>query len=775
MSGQPSSGITGRRWSVRGQVQGVGFRPFVYRMAVEHGLVGVVRNEPGGVVIEAWGAPESLRALHEALTTRAPDLARVDSVAVEEIGPGAGVPASFEIARSAARSADPGRVTVDVATCRDCLRELFEQTDRRCGHALINCTNCGPRYTIVRGLPYDRALTTMAGFAMCDRCAGEYADPLDRRFHAQPICCSSCGPRVTLRSPGGGAGQRDPFAAAAGLLRQGRVVAIKGVGGYHLAVDAGSEAAVAELRRRKRRDGKPFALMVRGLEEARDLVRLTPAAEAALASPAAPIVLGIAREDRPTAPSVAPRLHRLGVMLPSTPMQHLLFDQGLGPLVMTSANASDDPLVIEDAAVWEELGGVFDAVLAHDRPIERAVDDSVLLDAEQGLVPLRRARGYVPTPLPLPVGAGEPGLCLGAELKNTVAVVRRGEAILSQHVGDLSRTLAYTRFVRSAEDLLHLFEVRPRWVACDAHPAYLSRRHALGLGAKLDVPVYEVQHHHAHLASLLAEHGRRDRVIGLVCDGVGYGDDGTAWGGEVLVGDLASYERVGRLRPLRLPGGDAAAKEVGRCGLSWLWDGLGEEGLRSPHARRTIPDDRGREAVAAQLRRGLHCPPSSGMGRLFDACAALLGVCDRNHYEAMSGQVLEAAAWRGRGTMCGEGLVRLSGDGRLLELDHRGLLLALIEGLERGESVERLAWQFHDALSDALVRAAAEVARRTGIRTVGLTGGVFCNDVLTKLTVGRLAEAGLEALLHRSVPPNDGGLSYGQAAAVGAMMERQNG
>lgn len=754
-------------------MQGVGFRPFVYRLARECGLVGWVRNEPSGVTIEGWAGAGELDTFHARLVSELPALARIDRLRIEVIDLGECVWKEFVIVASEHEATAPGRVTIDCATCDDCAREMHDPEDRRSGHGLINCTNCGPRYSIVRGMPYDRASTTMAGFPMCEACAREYRDPMDRRFHAQPICCHECGPRLELRSADGKVLSCDVFNEAAKLLRAGKILAIKGIGGYHLAVDACNETAVARLRQQKRRDHKPFALMVGDVKAARVLVELSQDAEHELTSPAAPIILARARADTAIAPGVAAGCHRLGVMLASTPMQLLLFAQGLGPLVMTSANASNQPLITDENALYAELSGVFDASLMHDRPIERAVDDSVLLDGSAGLVPFRRARGYVPVPLRLPIAAPSPGLCAGAELKNTIALVRGNEAIVSQHIGNLSHTLAYTRFMRTADDLQRLFHVEPEWIACDAHPGYLSRRYARELAAARRVPCYEVQHHHAHLASLLAEHGRTDRIIGLVCDGVGYGDDGTAWGGEVLVGDLVGYERVGRMRPMMLPGGDVAAKQTGRCAAAWLWDLYGEHAASHALAHRVIPDDRTRETVFDLLRRGTHCPISSGMGRLFDAAASLLGVCDCNHYEAMSGQLLEAAASRATGGEPWEGLVCLRETGELLELDNRPLLERLVAGVATGEAIADLAWGFHDAVAAGLASAVCEIASRTGIAIVGLTGGVFCNDLLLKRTRERLDAAGLVVLTHKTVPPNDGGLSLGQAAVVGAILDME--
>ncbi|KAA0213929.1 MAG: carbamoyltransferase HypF [Leptolyngbya sp. PLA3] len=779
MSSQDSDRLH-QRWAIRGQVQGVGFRPFVYRLATAHALRGWVRNDTGGVTIEAWGGAAALDAFDCDLRTSLPPLARVDHVDRRTIEPAGEWPNGFRIVASESTTAERGRVTVDSATCADCWHELFDAADRRYRHGLINCTNCGPRFTIVRDLPYDRIATTMAGFSMCARCAGEYADPGDRRFHAQPICCHECGPQVSLRMADGRLIGGDAIVEAARLLKAGLIVAIKGLGGYHLAVRAVDEIGVRELRRRKKRDFKPFALMARDLTEARRLVELSPGAEAELTSPAAPIVLARAHEGNGLAPGVAPGSHRLGVMLPSTPMQHLLMAEDLGPLVMTSANVSDEPLVKDDDEPDRRLAGVHDAVLWHDRPIERAVDDSVLLDGADGPVMLRRARGYVPAPVMMPVRTTGPGLCVGGELKNTIALVDENLCVLSQHVGDLSQMLAYTRFVRTIEDMQRLFDVEPAWVACDRHPGYLSCRFAKKLSKERGLRLIETQHHHAHAASLLVEHGRTGPIVAIVCDGVGYGDDGTAWGGEILKADLRGFERLSHLRPLRLPGGDAAAKRTGRCALSWLVDRFGPAGLEHPLVERVLPDSAERQAVGLLLRRDLNCPVSSGTGRLFDAAASLLGVCDFNHHESMSGQMLESAAFGAAQRpdlevslwSPYEGLPRAGRAGLIGQIDHRPLLDRLIEGLLGGEQAGALAWLFHDALARGLAEAAAAGCRSTGLQTIGLTGGVFCNELLTRRVLAWLSTTGLEVIRHVRIPPNDGGLALGQAG-IGATIVRE--
>ena len=754
-----------RDYRITGQVQGVGFRPFVYRLARELGLGGEVWNDPGGVTILAVGPAEALDALPRRLEAELPALARIDSLELASREPAEERGPAFAIRASAHEGGARGRVTVDSATCQDCLAELADPADRRHGHALINCTNCGPRYTIVQDLPYDRANTTMAGFPMCPRCAAEYRDPGDRRFHAQPVCCPDCGPQLRLVDAEGRCLPGDPIRTAATRLRRGESLAMKGLGGYHLVVDACSDDAVRALRAAKRRRAKPFALMFATLEDALEHVELSREARDLLRSPRSPIVLAVLRQLGAISPDVPAGTHRLGVMLPYTPMQSLLLGAFAGPLVMTSANESDDPLLTDDDEARERLSPQIDLFLMHERPIERAVDDSIVIDAPFGLLPIRRARGYVPEPLPLPVPAPRPGIATGADLKNTVAIVRGGECVLGQHVGDLEHARAHGRFVQTLEDLQRLWEIEPAWVAHDMHPDYFATRHAELVAEGKGLPRIEVQHHHAHLAALLAEHDRDERIVALVCDGVGYGLDGQAWGGEVLVGGLREFERRGRARPLRLPGGDAAAKACGRCALSWLFDLLGDEALEHPLAARVLPDERERAAVGSMLRKDVRCPPSSGVGRLFDAAAALIRVVQRNEYEAQSGMLLEAMA---ASSSARDALPIELDEGELLELDTRALLSGLLQAIEAGEHAPELARLFHESLASGLAELTIRVAQAEGLSCIGLSGGVFCNALLSELVGARMERAGFELLRHRLVPPNDGGLAYGQAAVAAA-------
>lgn len=775
-----------RRWHATGQVQGVGFRPFVYRLASELQLTGTVRNDATGLTVEAQGPADALATFGQRLVDDAPALARIDHVESTDLPPVEDERA-FGIQTTGEQPAGRADVTVDTAVCDACRAEMLDKADRRHAYGLINCTNCGPRYSIIREAPYDRPNTTMASFAMCPACEAEYTDPTDRRFHAQPIACPGCGPQVSLVDPAGERLSGQPIVGAVTLLQAGRIVAIKGLGGFHLACRADSAQAVERLRQLKQRDAKPLAVMCADVAMAGQLVELSDAGRAALQSPAAPIVLGIRRPEARVADAVAPGLDRLGVMLAYTPIHHLLHHvggPGLGPLVMTSANLSDEPLVIDNDEAVERLGPMCDALLWHDRPIERAVDDSVMIDAGAGPpLPVRRARGHVPRALPLPTAAPMPGLCMGGDLKATVAAVRGADAVLSQHLGDLEHPLAYRYHQRACDDLQRLFGVEPRWIACDRHPAYLSRRRARETADRLGVEMLDVQHHHAHAASLMAELGRTEPMLAIVCDGVGYGDDGTMWGGELLLAHLTGYRRLARLRPLRLPGGDAAAKDIRRCGLALLAAAYGAGWADRPTARRLIGDDDERSMLASMIDRDVHCATSSAAGRVFDGIAALLSVCDRNRFEAESGMRLEAIARQaGADTVdTTDALFTLESnagandDAALIEIDLSPLVRHVCDRLEAGptadpQQVGRLVALFHDQLAAAWAEAAARAVEQTGITTVGLSGGVMNNQVLAGRLAAYLNQRELTTVRHTIVPAGDGGLALGQAAVVVAML-----
>jgi len=744
-----------RRVRVRGTVQGVGFRPFVYREAVALGLRGYVRNDSAGVVLEIQGRPECVAELCRRLTDSPPPLARVEAVEATTLPPTA-LPSEFVILASDGEGEPNAPVSVDTATCDDCLGELDDPSDRRFGYPFTNCTNCGPRYTIVTAVPYDRPATTMAGFVMCPACQAEYDDPADRRFHAQPNACAACGPAI--RFTGGATATEGPAALAAAVdaLAHGAVLAVKGLGGYHLAVDAADAVAVATLRRRKQRDDKPFAVMVADLETARLLVVLDEGGERVLSSPRRPIVVAPRRPGAAVSPEVAPGLGELGVMLPYTPLHHLLLRRLARPLVLTSGNRSDEPIAHRDDEAVARLGPLVDGIVSHDRPIHIRCDDSVVRAGPGAVQVLRRSRGYAPEPLPLPFEARRAVLAVGAELKSTVSLARQRSLIASHHLGDLEHLPAYEAFLQATGHLARLYAVQPEVVVHDLHPDYLSTKYAV----ELDLPVLGVQHHHAHVASCLVDHGRVGPALGVAFDGHGYGPDATLWGGEFLWADLDRYERLGHLVTVGLPGGAAAIREPWRMAQAWATHAAGPEVGRATGARF---DDRA-AAVAGLLERPTTIPTSS-VGRLFDAAAALLCGRGRVSFEGQAAIELEALAAAvtidpRRGATGG---VEVRWEGDQLVLDPAELILDLLAAEPGPEAAAR----FHDALGHATAVAAALLAGRHGLGVVALTGGVFQNARLTQIVAGALRERDLEVLVHRQVPPNDGGISIGQAA-IGA-------
>jgi hydrogenase maturation protein HypF len=717
-----------RRFEVRGVVQGVGFRPFVHGLAERYGLVGFVLNDGRGVVIEAEGDPAALRDFAAALEAEPPSLARIESLAQTALRPRG--ECGFTIAASATGERT-ALIPPDVATCDDCLRELFDPADRRFRYPFINCTQCGPRFTIVERVPYDRPNTTMARFEMCPDCRAEYEDPSDRRFHAEPIACPACGPALSCLDAAGlpRSSGEEALVHAVGLLRAGRTVAVKGLGGYHLACDASSEEAVARLRRKKHREEKPLAVMA----GAPELLAEVGGAEAELLrSRERPIVLLRRRRDAPVAPSVAPANPWLGVMLPYTPLHHLLVAGFGGPLVMTSGNRSDEPIAFDDAEARERLGGIADTFLTHDRPIHRRCEDSVVRPG----FPVRRSRGHAPEPIRLPCPARSPVIAAGAELKATFCVARGADAFLSAHLGDLDSELAYRAFRADIELYLEMLGTEAEIVACDMHPDYLSTRWAHEQEAEL----VEVQHHHAHAASCLAEHGLEGPALALVFDGTGYGIDGTLWGGELLRCDLDSFERIAHLEAIPLPGGERAITEPWRVAAAYL-----------ERAGRPVPFERWR-AVRESLK--VNAPPSSGMGRLFDAVAALLGVREEVSYEGQAAIELEHLA----GDVEAEPYeCEIEGD----VIRGSDLVAAAHDDLAAGRSRGEIAAAFHEGVAEVAARACAE-AGEAGV--VVLSGGSFQNLRLLGSLRTRLGNLGFEVLTHRRVPPNDGGISYGQAA-----------
>jgi hydrogenase maturation protein HypF len=741
------------RLRVEGTVQGVGFRPHVHRLARELALAGWVRNDDRGVVAEVEGEPLAVEAFVRRVAGDAPPLARVERVhVVDAVATGA---RGFTIASSSSAGRADALVAPDAATCEDCLRELADPADRRFRYPFVNCTNCGPRYTIVRGVPYDRPLTTMAGFEMCLACRAEYEDPADRRFHAQPNACPECGPRARLLDPGGaetGHGDDAPAAAAA-LLREGAILAVKGLGGYHLACLAADAAAVAALRARKHREDRPFALLAAGLDDARALVELSPAAEALLVTPERPIVLAPRRSGAAVAGGVAPGHPELGVMLPYTPLHHLLAADAGAALVLTSGNVSDEPIAYRDDDALERLAGIADAFLVHDRPIETRVDDSV---ARPGMI-LRRSRGHVPRALPLPVAAERPLLACGAELKSAFCVARGERAWISHHIGDLKNLETLSSYGEGVELLQRLFAVVPELVAHDLHPDYLSTRFALGRDG---VETLAVQHHHAHLAACLAEHGEAGPAVGAIFDGAGLGTDATIWGGEILAGDLGGFERVGHLWPVRLPGGDRAARQPWRMACAWLAEALGGP-PPLPASLQDRVDAGAWRAVSEMVRTGLSSPVTTSAGRLFDAVAALCGLRMEVTYEGQAAIELEAAC-----DPAERGAYELPVTGGIL--DARPLVLDVARDVRGGVPVGVVAARFHHGLATATAASCVRAAGDLGIDTVVVSGGAFQNRRLLDRTAAEARAAGLRVLSPARVPANDGGIAYGQAAVAAA-------
>ncbi len=744
---------------VRGIVQGVGYRPFVQRTATRLGVRGWVRNDAQGVLIRAVGPAAAVRSFAAALRDEAPAAARV--TAVESRRPDAAAPAAgdgFVILASPPRGlAVTPSVPPDLALCPACRDELLDPRDRRHGYPFINCTQCGPRYSLIEALPYDRPRTTMRAFRMCPDCQAEYDDPFDRRFHAQPNACPRCGPRLALTGADGAvrAERAAALAAAVALLREGRILAVKGVGGYHLMVDATAEAAVVELRRRKHREEKPLAVMFRDLAAVRAVAEVPDEAARALTSPAAPIVLLARRAEAPLAPSLAPHNPWLGALLPYTPLHVLLLRAHGGPLVATSANLSEEPLCTDVAEAHDRLAGIADAFLDHDRPIAHPVDDSVVRLSASGPVLLRRARGWAPAPLALPSVLPGHLLCVGAQMKNTVGVAAGEQVVLSPHLGDLAGAATLAAFRRTVDVLAQLHEADFTGVACDKHPDYASTHYAQRLG----LPVVAVQHHLAHVLACLLEHQHpADGVLGVSWDGTGYGEDGTVWGGEFILLRDGTARRFGRLRPFRLAGGEAAVRDARRVALGLIHETM--EGHFGPAAHAFGLGASESATLHTMLARGLNSPVTSSAGRLFDGVGALLGLGTHNHFEGQTPLAVEAAARSGRGLFTPLSLaVRPAAAGADHELDWAPLLEQLLARRAAGQEPGPLALAFHRALAHGIT----EMARRAGAGTVALTGGCFQNTLLLDLTSAALREAGFRVLLHRDLPPNDGNIAAGQA------------
>lgn len=773
------------RVEVEGTVQGVGFRPFIYRLASELRLTGWVKNTRNGAVIEVEGDVPVVEAFLERMRTDAPSSASVEMVSASA------VPLRDDSGFSIERSAEAGQralvIPPDLATCEDCLRELHDPRNRRFGYPFLTCTQCGPRYSLLTAIPYERSNTTMAGFGLCAACRVEYDSEADRRFHAEPIACRICGPGLSLWDEEGHevADDEKALRQASTLLRQGRIVAVKGLGGFQLWVDATSEEAVRRLRDRKRRPEKPFAVLFPSVDSVKNYCSLSADEEALLGSPQAPIVLLRKRPGAVLADAVAPGNPYLGAMLPSTPLHHLLMASLQRPMVATSGNRSEEPIVTDEREALVRLNNIADALLVHDRPIKRPIDDSVAMvvfrrseadDTGQGgqsrgdVVILRRARGYVPRAVrwtdSLVNGAQGPVLAVGGHLKNTVAVLTGDRVVLSQHLGDLSTLEADRLFPQAIDDLRQLLQVTPQAIACDLHPDYRSTGFARELSAALSVPLVPIQHHHAHVTSCMAEHRLDGEVLGIAWDGAGYGEDGQVWGGEFLIASYRQFTRFASLRPFRLLGGEAAMREPSRSAGAILWDLMGEEMLKHSLPSWKITDNQ-RAQWAMLLRSRVVSPWTTSMGRLFDAVASLTGLCSKSSFEGQAAMAVQFAAEQEEGVDIELERYPMdltpshSPDAKWM-VDWRPMISALLEDLHRGRRPEPVAARFHAALAEVAVR----VAQAAGLPRVVLTGGCFQNRLLLSLVRQQLEAAGFTVYSHRLVPPNDGGLSLGQAVVA---------
>ncbi|MEV5411992.1 carbamoyltransferase HypF [Thermopolyspora sp. NPDC052614] len=743
------------RIRVEGIVQGVGFRPFVYALARGLGLAGLVGNDSAGVFIEVEGPAPAISRFERAVRSEAPPMAVISRVVVEPIPPVG--EQGFAIISSRGGEERQAWIAPDVATCADCLREVFDPVDRRYRYAFANCANCGPRFTVAKDVPYDREATTMAGFPMCAECSAEYNDPADRRFHAQPICCPACGPKLRLVNASGDEVQGDPIVAAARMIRAGRVVAIKGLGGYHLAADAKDENAAITLRARKVREDKPFAVMVPDLATAERLCEVDETARRLLSGPRRPIVVLPRRTDAPVAAAVAPDNRFLGLMLPYTPLHHLLAAELAGPYILTSGNTSDEPIALDDEDAFRRLNEIADAFLTHDRPIHMRAEDSVILLHQGQTTPVRRSRGYAPQPLPLRVAPPRPVLGCGAESRNTFCLAKDGHAFVSQHIGDLKDFETLKAFRTGIAHLGRLFDIEPRVVAHDLNPEFLSTKYARELTG---VELVGVQHHHAHIASCLADNEESGTVIGVAFDGLGYGPDGTIWGGELLVADLLGYMRAGHLLPVRVPGGSLAIREPWRMAAAYLDAAPGAPKttqVRERHASRW-------DFVVQAARSGANSPLTSSAGRLFDAVSAILGVRESINYDGQAAIELEQHA---DPAVTDAYPVRVLG-GHPLLLDGPDLVRSIADDMAVGTPTPVIAARFHNSLAVMVAEACDRIRTSTSLGTVALSGGVFQNRLLLGRVVPALRERGFRVLTHRHVPPNDGGISLGQVAITAA-------
>jgi len=797
-----------RRIRVRGIVQGVGFRPTVHRLATERGLGGWVLNDAEGVLIELEGPAARIDDFLVNLRDHPPPLAEITAIESSEAAPCGET--SFGISPSAG-GAKTALISPDMAICPDCLREMTDPRDRRHRYPFINCTNCGPRYSIIIDIPYDRPKTTMRAFTMCPPCRREYEDPADRRFHAQPNACPVCGPQLALHDAQGAALKcDDPVRAVREALLAGRIVAVKGLTGFHLAADARNDGAVRELRRRKGRDQKAFAMMGASVESIARRAAVGKPERTLLESRERPIVLLPKREGHDLSPLIAPASPYFGFMLPYAPLHYLLFEADFPPMVMTSGNLSEEPICREEHEAVTRLAGIADLYLMHDRPIHTVCDDSVMMVQRGRPLMLRRGRGFAPRPLTLPLESPEPILAVGPELKNAVCLVRGRQAFVSQHIGDLKNALAAGYFETTINKIERLLEVRPQVIAHDLHPGYLSTRYARrrAADAGTDVRLIGVQHHHAHVAAVMAENGLAGEVIGLAMDGTGYGPDGTIWGGEVLRASAARFERLGHLAYVALPGGDAAIEHPVRIAWAFLVQAYGfEEALRRRVGRVSQAAEKDLHLWAAMIEKGVNSPPACGLGRLFDAASVLAGVCSDNSYEGQPAVELEGAA-EGQPdnippyefdiieggmptskTRLGEPLLRGHASGKTHAhgksaagmppaaaaphgwvIDTRPVVRGLVADAEAGRTRAEISARFHATVAAMLLAGARRAREETGLGRVALGGGCFANHRLVRTLAAALEAEGFQVYVHREVSPGDGGVALGQAYVVAARL-----
>jgi len=759
----PLTNFRAKQIEINGIVQGVGFRPFVYQLATAHGLRGRVSNTSDGVSIEVEGDQTAVEAFIRDLTGKAPPLSRITRIESEDT-PSTGFP-DFSIGNSRSKGRRHTLISPDMSICDDCLAELLDPGDRRYRYPFINCTNCGPRYTIIDDIPYDRPQTSMRGFMMCDRCQSEYDDPLNRRFHAQPNACPACGPHVWLADKNGTAvSAEDPVAAAVDCIKKGRILAVKGLGGFHLVADAANQAAVERLRRRKNREEKPLAVMSYDLAAIRAYAVTTPDEEALLTSPQRPIVLLPKRNPPLLADAVSPNNRTVGAMLPYTPLHYLLLSGGFRALVMTSGNVSEEPIAIDNRDALSRLAAMADYFLLHNRDIYLRSDDSVVKLIAGRARFFRRSRGYVPGPVFLKK-AVQPILACGAELKNTVCLTREDQAFLSQHVGDLENLTTYQFFIETVEHLKRILDIEPAHVACDMHPDYLSTRYAKALD---DVDVLEVQHHHAHIAACMAENRVDGQVIGLAFDGTGYGSDGCIWGGEVLLVRLDGFDRVGHVAYVPMPGGAAAIKAPWRMAVSYLYQAFGKSLLALDLPFFRTVDNHKIEFMIDMIEKRVNAPYTSSLGRLFDGVAAMIGLRDTVAYEGQAAMELEMAADPDAVGGYEVGVHR----GGMLAIESAPMIRGIVEDIRARVHPSEISMKFHNTLVRVFTRLCEEIREERGLNRVALSGGVFQNALLLSGLSKNLGKSGFQVLSHTLVPTNDGGIALGQAVVADAMLRK---